>query len=344
MLLRWKACAAARGRGVGLCALAALGATPAAAASLTVGPGQAYATIAAAVAASRDGDTVVVLPGTYVDDYAEIRTRITLRGTAGRTVLKATTNSPNRKGILLTDTDITISGLTFTGARVSDDDGGNGAGIRYQGGNLTVSNCYFYNNQEGLLGNADPSGSVTVLGSEFNHNGTSSGPSAGYTHNLYVGAVARLQIDGSYFHHANIGHQIKSRAQATTISNSRVVDGYSGTGSYSIDLPNGGRATILDNQIQQGPNSQNPAIIAYGEEGGVPGGAFLSVSGNVIANELASGSARAVLNPSGVTASVTGNSVFGLAASQIASGPASVSGTVFLAQEPVIATTHPWIR
>ena len=54
------------------------------------------------------------------------------------------------------------------------------------------------------------------------------------------------------------------------ITNNRVFDN-DGIGVYSIDLPNGGTATITGNVIQQGPNSQNPAIIAYGEEG-IPAG------------------------------------------------------------------------
>jgi hypothetical protein len=44
----------------------------------------------------------------------------------------------------------------------------------------------------------------------------------------------------------------------------RVIFETPGTPSYSIDLPNGGIANIEDNVIEQGPNSQNPYIIAYG--------------------------------------------------------------------------------
>src|SRR3954464_1493092 len=36
--------------------------------------------------------------------------------------------------------------------------------------------------------------------------------------------------------------------------------------SLSIDLPNGGNATIQNNVIEQGPYSQNNKIIIYGEE------------------------------------------------------------------------------
>ena len=63
-----------------------------------------------------------------------------------------------------------------------------------------------------------------------------------------------------------IGHEIKSRALNTTITNSRIYD-LNGTASYSIDLPDGGNALIQNNIIQQGSSSHNPIIITAGEEG-----------------------------------------------------------------------------
>ena len=84
------------------------------------------------------------------------------------------------------------------------------------------------------------------------------GAGDGRSHNIYVNEIASLVIDNSYLHDADIGHQIKSRAQSTTITNSRIYDG-NGTGSYSIDLPNGGKGVIRNNVIQQGPNYRQPA-------------------------------------------------------------------------------------
>ena len=153
--------------------------------------------------------------------------------------LVATGNIPNGKAILVINSDVTISNFEFSGAQVVD---GNGAGIRYQAGNLTLNNCYFHDNQEGLLATDNPAGSITINASEFAHNGVGDPAAAGYglTHNIYVGHIAALTITGSYFHDAVVGHEIKSRALATTIQDSRIVDGTAGTASYSIDLPNGG--------------------------------------------------------------------------------------------------------
>jgi len=52
--------------------------------------------------------------------------------------------------------------------------------------------------------------------------------------------------------------------------------------SLNIDLPNGGNATIQNNVIEQGPNSQNNKIIDYGEEGSLNPGTNFVISGNPI--------------------------------------------------------------
>jgi hypothetical protein len=51
-------------------------------ATLTVGKGQQYSTISAAVKASHDGDVVQVQAGTYTNDFATINTKITLQAWA----------------------------------------------------------------------------------------------------------------------------------------------------------------------------------------------------------------------------------------------------------------------
>ena len=62
---------------------------------LTVGAGQQYATIAAAVAAAQDGDVVQVQAGTYVNDFATVTAKITIEGVGGMVNLVATTAPPN---------------------------------------------------------------------------------------------------------------------------------------------------------------------------------------------------------------------------------------------------------
>jgi hypothetical protein len=326
----------------GLSILPALTAAQGSAATLTVGPGKTYATVAAGIAAAQDGDTVAVDAGTYQNDYAEIGKAITLTAVGGMVDMRSSGNIPNRKAILITDADITIVGFHFSGAKVTDADGGNGAGIRYQKGNLKIEGCYFTDNQDGILGVGDGTGTVTVTKSEFFQNGAPTGPSAGLTHNLYLGGLANLTVEDSYFHGARVGHEFKSRAKQTIIRNSRFADGPTGNSSYSIDLPNGGDAMITGSQIEQGPMSQNPAMIAFGEEGNLHPGSKLTIENSLIANQLKSPSAFGVWNQTPMPVHIVGSKVFGLTLDSLFHGPANLNGVTYVTAEPEISTKHPW--
>ena len=301
---------------------------------LTVGPsGQEFTTIAAAVSAASAGDTIDVQAGTYNNDFLTIQQNLTLQAVNGEVVMTATQDPPDGKAIIDEGgpgINIAINGFDISGAVVPDN---NGAAIRYEGGNLSLTNDYFHNNQEGLLGAADPNGSITINHSEFAFNGDGSG----YTHNIYVGNIASFTITDSYVHDANVGHEIKSRAENNTITDNRIFDNNS-TASYSIDLPNGGNATIANNVIEQGPNSQNPFIFAYGEEGQSNPGTNVSISGNTIVNDDLATNAVAVLNATSLALPFTNNSIYGLTASQLSSDPLADSGTVFLTSRPSLDT------
>ena len=296
-------------------------------ATLTVGAGKQYSTIAAAVAATQDGDTVLVQAGTYTNDFATITHKITLQSVGGQATLVATTAPSNGKAILTIDTDAVIDGFGFTGAAVAD---ANGAGIRYEGGNLTVNHSVFWNNQEGILGAAFATGNITIENSEFSHNGDGSG----YTHNIYIGAVNSLLVENSYFHDSVVGHEIKSRAANNIIINNRIDDNL-GNGSYSIDLPNGGRAVIQGNVIEKGVNAENYTTIAFGEEGAAAG-SKLVVTSNTIVDDNANGAL--INNGAGVGAvSLTNNQLWGFASDHITSGGSvTQSGDTTLAARPTL--------
>jgi hypothetical protein len=316
------------------------------AATLHVGPGQTYPTVAAAIAAAVDGDTILVKAGTYTNDFAEIAHKITLRSVGGMAVLRAVGDIPNGKAILITDTDITIDGFTLTGAHVTDADGANGAGIRYQGGDLTIRDCWVHDNQEGLLGDTQP-GTIKIENSEFAYNGNATGPGAGETHNIYAGNNDVLDIEDSYIHHAILGHEIKSRANATNINNSRVVDGSGSTASYSVDLPNGSITTITNTVIEQGRDSVNGIIISYGEEGNLNPSQSLSLQDVTIVNDLTQHIPLGVALYAPLTASLADTRVYGLTPAQLASGKNGqgtfdITGTVWLKARPYISGKAPF--
>ncbi len=307
--------------------------------TLTVGAGLQFSTIAQAVAASHDNDVILVEAGTYKNDFVQINDSITLEAIGGMATIEATVAPSNRKGIITVGDgghapNVEIDGFQLSGARISAADGNNGAGIRYQAGNLTLNDDFINNNQDGLL--ATPAvantGTIIVNASTFVYNGAGDG----YTHNIYVNKIAQFTFENSMSTEAIRGHDIKSRALNTTILDSTISDGPSGTGSYEIDLPNGGNALIQGNTIEQGPQSQNPVIISYGEEGGVPAGSTLVVTGNTILNDLHAHIPTGIHNAASLTASVSDNSFYGLTQSQLVSGRAVLTNNTPLTVEPAL--------
>jgi hypothetical protein len=296
-----------------------------------VGASQRFQHIADAVAAAKDGDVVKVEAGTYVNDFATVTHKITLQGVGGMVRMVATVPPANGKAILTTDSDVTVDHFEFSGAKVADK---NGAGIRYETGNLTVTNSYFHDNENGLLGAADAQGTITIKNSEFGHNGNGNG----LTHNIYVGAVKQLTIQDSYIHDAVVGHEVKSRALNTTITGSRIQNN-SGNASYEIDLPQGGNALIQGNLIQQGANTSNPVMIAFGEEGKLNPNSALAVRGNTIVNDKAGG--VAVWNATNGPATMDGNQAYGLGSTAKTLGPVGQTGTTALAARPALSLASP---
>ena len=228
---------------------------------ITVGLDQAIHTPSAAAAVAKDGDTVEIEAGVYVGDTAVWNQKnLTIRGIEGRPQLQAGGRSAEGKAIwVIRGGDITIENIEFRDARVHDK---NGAGIRFEQGNLTIRNCRFINNENGILtGSGDLN--LRIENSEFGYNGHGDG----YSHGLYAGHIKSLYVTGSYFHHANFGHLLKSRAQENHILFNRLTDETGGRASYEIDLPNGGQDYIVGNIIEQSETAQNPNIISFGEEG-----------------------------------------------------------------------------
>jgi hypothetical protein len=270
---------------------------------LTVGVGQS---IQAAIDAAQPGDTVQVAAGSYVNQFLSVFKDITLMAVGGFVVLTETGSPPNGKAMIDEGGNVTISGFDVSGVTVPD---ANGAAIRYEYGSLRLFDDYFHGNQNGILGAPDPNGSIVIDHSEFAFNGVGG---SGSTHDIYVGAIANFTLTNSYVHDANQGHEVKSRAANNVIQNNRIFDN-NAPASYSVDLPNGGNATITGNVIQQGPNSPNQNVFAYGEEGLVAGHTNnVAMSGNTIVNDRSGG--VGILNPTGVgLLNFTGNAEFGLA-------------------------------
>ena len=324
--------------------------------------GVAYGTLSAAIAASNANDVIQISPGTYVEDFPNITHSLTIESLTGLAFLSTTSPTPvNGRAVLNVPGDLnvnlTVSGLAISGAV---DANNNGAGILFESGNgnLSITNSWFFNNQDGVLtggvDGTDPGGmNISIQKSEFNNNGVApSNPRYGFDHNLYVGGAATsLTVSGSYFHDAMGGDEIKSLALASTIINNRIQDGPTAAPSYSIDLSNGGSDIVSGNTIEKGPNALNESMVYFGSGSAFPSNSLL-FSNNTLINDH--GPVIAVLNQtqtsSGgpIPATIQNNIFYGFTTqgvNQDTFGPPydNVSGSVFATGAPALNTADPFV-
>ncbi len=242
-----------------------------------------YFRIADVAKLARAGDVVEIEAGDYYGDVTTwLQARLTIRGVNGVARLFAAGRSAEHKAIwVIRRGEFDISNVDFVGAKVADK---NGAGIRFEGGHLRLRNCLFWGNEMGLLTSPDegpPVSTVTIESSEFAYSRVENK----WGHNLYVGKMHALTVRGSYFHHAGVGHLLKSRASINTIEYNRFTDESGGRASYELNFPNGGDVRVIGNVIQQQRESENSTLIAYGEEGYFWPSNRLLITSNTLVND-----------------------------------------------------------
>lgn len=254
--------------------------------TLTVGPGKAYPTIAAAAAAAAAGDVIEIDAGTYHETVTWQRDGLTVRGVGGRAIVDLTGIAiSNGKGIFVSaGANATFERLEFVGAAVPDQ---NGAGIRWEGGgSLTVRDCVFRSNENGILGGDHADNTALIEFSEFVDNGRGD---VGFTHSIYIGAIEALTFRGNWSHAlwpdgADIGHLLKSRARHNVITYNRLTS-EGGPSSYEINLPQGGEAYVIGNLVQQRVGGQR-IMVSFGDGDGTPyPGSKLYVVHNTLVSE-----------------------------------------------------------
>jgi parallel beta helix pectate lyase-like protein len=276
------------------------------AATLQVGPTRPFQAPCAAIAAAAPGDIIEIDAGLYLGDVCAWHTdNLTIRGVNGWARLDAKSKNAQGKGIWVPyGRDTVIENIEFFGAKVPDK---NGAGIRASGVNLTVRNCYFHDNEEGILESNIAGSNILIEFTEFDNNGYRDGQS----HNVYIGHVASLIFRYNYSHNSVTGHLLKTRAAVNYILYNRLT-GEDGTGSYEVDVPNGGTTYVIGNLIQQGPNTENSTLLTYLEEGinASNPGTDLYVVNNTFVNQRPAGGTFVYVRPAGPTPPVLVNNIF----------------------------------
>jgi hypothetical protein len=212
---------------------------------------------------AHNGEVIEILSGDYRGQPAIwTQDNLTIRGNGERPVLFADGRDAEGKALwVVRGGAIRIENLEFRGARVRD---GNGAGIRFERGRLSIHRCAFIDNEMGILTGNSPELTLEISDSEFadapRHEGT-------LHHLLYVGAIGRFVLTGSRFSNGYRGHLVKSRARENHVRNNLLADGPDGRASYELEFPNGGLAHVVGNVIAQSATTDNPILVSYGAEG-----------------------------------------------------------------------------
>ena len=277
------------------------------AATLEVGTGKPFPLPSAAAAVARDGDRIAISAGSYSDCAVWTADNLTIEGEGADSTVITGTPCDGKALFIVRGNAIVIRALALTNAHVGDF---NGAGIRAEGGDLTVEHVRFVDDEDGILAGSLPGRTIIVRDSAFIGNGSCAGR-GGCAHGIYVGRIGLLRIERTRFFETRQGHHIKSRAERTEIVGCDIADGGFGTASFSVDVPNGGAVLVRDTHIQKGPRSQNhSAAIMIGAEGVSQPTPEIVVEGNVF---LVEGSYTSYLvnNVTATEASLRGNTLQG---------------------------------
>ena len=272
---------------------------------LLVGPAERLRLPSEAARIAAPGDTIRIAPGTYTDCATWRAADIIIEAAPGAEVV-ITGPVCGRKGLFVTAAPgITIRGLTFRGAASID---GNGAGIRAEGGDLTILVSRFEDNQNGILTSNLPRARLLVEDSTFLRNGAQIYECA---HAIYAGHIAALVVRRSRFEATRVCHHLKSRAERTELTDSVIEDGPAGNSSYLVDIPNGGDLLMRGNRLSKGPHTGNAlAAVMIGAEGVTHPTSRLVIEGNTFESLLLL-PAFFVVNRTATPAQLSGNTMRG---------------------------------
>lgn len=255
-------------------------------ATMVVGSGEKITTLTEAARLARDSEVIEVRAGNYHGQPAIwTQNKLVIRGVGERPVMLADGRGIATAGIwVVRGGTVRIENIEFRGARGGD---GNGAGIRFEKGQLTIHGCRFADNEMGIFTGNSVDQTLVVSDSEF---ADAPHETQGAHHLLYVGAIGKFTLSGSRFHNGYGGHLVKSRARENRVLYNMLVDGAGGHASYELEFANGGIAYVIGNVIGQSAETDNPTLIAYGSEGARWPDNAIYLSHNTLINDRHAGS------------------------------------------------------
>jgi hypothetical protein len=241
--------------------------------------GQSFATMQDALRAIGDHrGTIVIAPGTYRDCAVQTEGFVTFKAAQPGTVILEKEICEDKAALVLRGKGTIVDGIIFRGYSVND---GNGAGIRIETGDLTVTNAMFLDSQEGILGGSPNAQRITIDRSSFAGLGQCD-ESVNCAHSVYLINHGLVTITHSRFERGTGGHYVKIRSPHVEISDSSFDDSQGAKTNYMIDLSEGGTGNIVRNTFVQGSHKENgSALVVVAAEGRTYSSQGLTIADNV---------------------------------------------------------------
>ncbi|HNW19389.1 MAG TPA: right-handed parallel beta-helix repeat-containing protein [Sphingorhabdus lacus] len=240
--------------------------------------GRSYTTLQKAVdSIGEDEGTIIIAPGSYRQCAIQTAGVIAFRAAVPGQVVFDGATCEGKAALVLRGQAASVDGIIFQNMRVPD---ANGAGIRLEKGDLTVTRAIFRNSEQGILTAEDRSASIRIDQSTFSGLGRCD-RGLSCAHSIYIGGYGSLTVTNSRFERGNGGHYVKSRAAQVTISDNAFDDTRGKETNYMIDLPNGATGSIVRNIFVQGASKENySAFITVAPEGRQQTSAGLAINAN----------------------------------------------------------------
>lgn len=240
--------------------------------------GRNYQSLQQAVDAIGKGKgTIIIAPGTYRQCAVQTAGVVAFRAAVPGQSIFDTKTCEGKAALVLRGQAARVDGIIFQNMRVPD---ANGAGIRLEKGNLTVTRTVFRDSEQGILTAEDRTGEISIDRSSFSGLGRCD-RGLSCAHSIYIGGYGALSVTNSRFERGNGGHYVKSRALQVTITDNAFDDSRGRSTNYMIDLPNGASGNIARNVFVQGASKDNySAFITVAPEGRTQSSAGLSINAN----------------------------------------------------------------
>jgi hypothetical protein len=238
---------------------------------------------------ARPGEVITVPPGRHAGVLGVIdQPGITLTSPDAGADFHAAGAHVEGKALLVVRAEGTrLHNIGLHGARVPD---GNGAGIRFERGTLTLEHCRLLDNEMGLLSAPGPAMQLVVRHCVFGDAPRHAGPML--RHLLYVGRIASCVVMNSRFFNGWRGHLIKTRAAVNRILWNDLLDGADGAAAYELEFPEGGDNFVMGNRLEQSARTMNPAMLSMGAEArGQHGGRLVLLDNHFVNRRAGAGPA-----------------------------------------------------